>query len=43
MAGHNRNGGFAKPKDAKKTVKRLLGYLSQSKLPLAGVFLCLIL
>ena len=32
--GNNR---FAKPKDAKKTMLRLLGYLSQSKLPLVGV------
>ncbi len=37
------NNKFAKPKDAKKTVFRLLGYLSQSKLPLIGVGLLLLI
>ena len=35
-------GGFAKPKDLKKTALRLLGYLTQSPLPLLLVFLCLV-
>ncbi len=37
------NNKFAKPKDAKKTIFRLLGYLSQSKLPLIGVGLLLLI
>jgi len=36
-------GGFSKPKDTQKTIRRLLGYLSQSKLPLVGVLICLLL
>jgi ATP-binding cassette subfamily B protein len=43
MPGPRGNGGFAKPKDTKKTIRRLMGYLSQSKLPLVGVFICLVL
>ena len=35
-------GGFAKPKDLKKTALRLLGYLTQSPLPLLLVLLCLV-
>lgn len=35
-------GGYAKPRDTGKTIARLLGYLSQSKLPLVFVFLCLL-
>ena len=34
---------FAKPKDAKRTALRVLGYLSKSKLPLLAVFVCLLL
>ena len=34
--------GFAKPKDLKKTALRLLGYLTQSSLPLLLVLLCLV-
>ena len=35
MPGPNRapRGGYQKPKDLKKTVSRLLGYLTRSKLP----------
>jgi ATP-binding cassette subfamily B protein len=36
-------GGFQKPKNAKKTALRLMGYLARNKLPLAGVGLCLLL
>ena len=36
-------GGFAKPKDLKKTVSRLLGYLTRSKLPLLAVLAFLLL
>ena len=36
-------GGFARPKDTKKTIKRLLGYMTQRKLPLIIVMLCLVL
>ena len=36
------NNKFAKPKDAKKTIFRLLGYLSRSKLPLVFVALLLL-
>ena len=39
--GHGNNR-FAKPKNAKKTLPRLLGYLSQSRLPLVGVALLLL-
>ena len=35
-------GGFAKPKDLKKTALSLLGYLTQSPLPLLLVLLCLV-
>ena len=35
-------GGFAKPKDLKKTALRLLGYLTRNPLPLLLVFLCLV-
>ena len=35
-------GGFAKPEDLKKTALRLLGYLTQSSLPLLLVLLCLV-
>ena len=38
MAGPHGPKSFAKPKDAKKTAFRILGYLSKSKLPLAAVF-----
>ena len=43
--GHGGPGGrsFAKPKNTKATALRVLGYLSQSKLPLVVVFLCLLL
>ncbi|MCQ2406099.1 MAG: ABC transporter ATP-binding protein/permease [Oscillospiraceae bacterium] len=34
--------GFGKPKELKKTVKRILSYLSESKLSLVVVFVCLI-
>ncbi|MBU5436187.1 ABC transporter ATP-binding protein [Pseudoflavonifractor sp. MSJ-37] len=40
--GHGRRGGFDKPKDLKKTVSRLLGYLTRSKWPLVLVLLCLL-
>ena len=43
MPGPHGRGGFSKPKDTKKTIKRLMGYLSQSKLPLMGVLVCLLL
>ena len=43
MAGPHGPKSFAKPKDAKKTAFRILGYLSKSKLPLAAVFACLLL
>ena len=43
MPGPHKNKGFSKPKDTKAAVKRLLGYLSQSKLPLLAVLLCLLL
>ncbi len=43
MPGPHGRGGFSKPKNTKKTIRRLMGYLSQSKLPLVGVFLCLLL
>ena len=35
-------GGYQKPKDMKKTIRRLLTYLARHKLALAGVFLCLL-
>ena len=39
--GHH--GGFQKPKDAKKTIRRLLSYLTQKKFLLLIIGLCLIL
>ena len=36
-------GGYQKPKNARKTVKRLMGYLTQKKWPLLVVLLCLAL
>ena len=36
-------GGYQKPKNAKKTISRLLGYLTKSKWPIVVVFLCLLL
>ena len=36
-------GGYQKPKDTMKTVKRLMGYLTRSKLPLILVLFCLAL
>ena len=38
-----RNPGLAKPKDTKKSVSRIMGYIARSKLLLAVVFLMLIL
>ena len=35
-------GGYVKPKNMKKTMGRLLGYLTKSKLPLLFVLLCLL-
>ena len=45
MPGPNRapRGGYQKPKDLKKTVSRLLGYLTRSKLPLLAVLAFLLL
>ncbi len=45
MPGPNRapRGGYQKPKDLKKTVGRLLGYLTRSKLPLLAVLVFLLL
>ena len=45
MPGPNRapRGGYQKPKDLKKTVSRLLGYLTRSKLPLLAVLVFLLL
>ena len=44
MPGPNRapRGGYQRPKDLKKPVGRLLGYLTRSKLPLRAVFGCLL-
>ena len=44
MPGPNRapRGGYQKPKDLKKTILRLLGYLTRSKLPLLAVLGCLL-
>lgn len=41
MPGPNRapRGGYAKPKNMAKTIRRLVGYLTKSKLPLVAVFL----
>ena len=41
--GPGARGGYQKPKDAGKTIKRLLGYLFHKKLPIIIVLLCLIL
>ncbi len=41
--GPGARGGFQKPKDTKKTVKRLLKYLFHSKIPIVIVLLCLLL
>ena len=41
--GPHGNRSFAKPKDTKKTIFRLLTYLSRSKLPLVGVGLLLLI
>ena len=45
MPGPNRapRGGYAKPKNMAKTARRLVGYLTRSKLPLLAVLLFLIL
>ena len=40
---HKHRGTFQKPKNAKKTAFRLVGYLTRSKLPLLFVALCLLL
>ena len=40
---HAPKGGFAKPKNMGKTARRLVGYLTRSKLPLLAVLLFLIL
>ena len=44
MPGPNRafQAGPVKPKHMRKTMGRLLGYLTRSKLPLAAVLLCLL-
>ena len=39
---HAPRGGFQKPKNMGKTVSRLLGYLTRSKLPLLAVLGCLL-
>ncbi|MCI8304376.1 MAG: ABC transporter ATP-binding protein, partial [Lawsonibacter sp.] len=39
---HAPRGGFVKPKNMKKTMVRLVGYLTKSKLPLLFVLLCLL-
>ncbi len=41
--GPGARGGYQKPKNAKKTVKRLLGYLLHRKLAIAVVLLCLVI
>ena len=41
--GPGARGGFQKPKDTKKTIKRLLGYLLHKKLAIAAVLLCLVI
>ncbi|MCD8332487.1 MAG: ABC transporter ATP-binding protein/permease [Oscillospiraceae bacterium] len=41
--GSGPRGGYQKPKNTMKTVRRLLGYLTQRKLPLVVVILCLLL
>ena len=44
MPGPNRapRGGYQKPKNLGKTISRLVGYLTRSKLPLLFVLLCLL-
>jgi len=42
MPGPANRGAVSKPKNTKKTIQRLLGYLSQSKLPLVFVLFCLL-
>ena len=39
---HAPKGGYVKPKNMKKTMGRLVGYLTKSKLPLLFVLLCLL-
>ena len=41
--GSGPRGGYQKPKNTGKTVKRLMGYLTRSKLPLFAVLCCLVL
>ncbi len=41
--GPGARGGFQKPKDTKKTIKRLAAYLFRRKTPIIVVFVCLIL
>ena len=36
-------GGYQKPKNAGKTIRRLMGYLTRSKLPILVLLLCLVL
>ena len=45
MPGPNRapRGGYAKPKNMGRTIRRLAGYLTRSKLPLLMVLLFLVL
>ena len=45
MPGPNRHprGGYQKPKNMGKTISRLVGYLTRSKLPLLFVLLCLLI
>ena len=40
--GHAPRGGFQKPQNMGKTLRRLLGYLTKNPLPLVLVFLCLL-
>ncbi len=41
--GHGPRGGYQKPKNAGKTIRRLMGYLTHKKWPLVVVLICLIL
>lgn len=41
--GPGSRGGFQKPKEVRKTVSRLLGYLTKNKLPLLLVFICVVI
>jgi len=43
MPGARNRGAGARPKETGKTIRRLLGYLSESRLPLVFVFVCLAL